>query len=255
MGTTTTRATARTSERVRKDITAAQAEAEAANAQIAALTAATPEVLRTGDDAKHAAHDAEIARMGRVAARCAVRLDDLADELAKSEAREAEDREREEAEAKARRKVEAEAAVQAVVGRIPEGYNAHAEAIAAFLAEWSEAERLAAEHGIPGPQVASGRSVPATKVVTPDREQPFEAYADENGEPSQFAHGYAADGRIDRTKTREVRTFHRTIPGSTRHEGGMVRPGLVQLVNLPKALEDGWHAQGATENQNHARRP
>ncbi|WP_419830618.1 hypothetical protein [Methylobacterium sp.] len=247
----------RTAERIRSDIAAAQAEADAANAQIQALMAGTAEVLRTGDDDRHAAHDAEIARMGRVAARCDVRLADLADELAKAEAREAEDREREEAEAKVRRKAEAEAKVAAVVEGIPEGYSAHADAIAAFLVEWSEAERLAAEHGIPGPQVASGRSIPATKVVTPDREQPFEAYVNEaqNGEPTQFPHPYKPDGTIDRSKTREVRTFHRTIPGSTRHEGGMVRPGLVQLVNLPKALEDGWHAQGATNNVNHARRP
>jgi hypothetical protein len=164
--------------------------------------------------------------------RAEVRQEDLADELRIIEARGAEDD-------SAKRRAEAEAAVAAVIAKVAEHYTKPAETIAAFLAEWQEADRLAREARVPGPDRAQ-RQPAGTR--DPDREVPFTAYIDENGNATEYPHRHRADGTIDRTKVRAQRTFYRTEPGATHLPRRL--PPLAPLVNLPRYDEPGEHHRG-----------
>lgn len=233
---------ARTSAHVRADLDAVGNEASSAGAEIARLSGLTRDILRSGDDGAHERHEAEIARLQRVTARAEQRREDLTAELRIHEAREAEA-------AQAGQRERAEAAVKAVVGRIGEGYAEPAAVIATFLAEWSQAERLAKAAGVPGPAMASGRNATRTAITSPEHQEPFQAYLGEDGEVSVYPHPYRGDGTIDRSRTRELRTFYRTVPASTEYRGGHTRTALPDLVSLPRVAEDGSHHGDAARNR------
>ncbi|MCJ2099358.1 hypothetical protein [Methylobacterium sp. E-046] len=232
----------RTAERIRHDVAAAASEAQSAATQIASLNGRTRDILRTGDDAAHERHETEIARLGRVIARAEQRHEDLTVELRTAEASEA-------AAERATQRATAEAAVAAVIDRAAAEYSAPAATIAGFLTDWTEAERLAREAGIPGPAIVSGRDARRPTADPAERVESWEAYADEAGNPTSNPHPYKPDGSLDRTRTREWRTFRRTVPVTAYAAGGHTRPALRETVRLPQLAEDGWHHGDGINNR------
>lgn len=228
----------RTADRIRADIEASEREGADAIAEGQRLTSQTRAVLLSGDDAAHERHEAEIARMRRIHARTEARQEELRSELADAEAREVET-------AQDNRRSEAEAAVAAVVAKVPKHYTEPAEQIAAFLAEWTEATRLAREAGVPGPDAAQRRPW-ASRM--PDREVVTEAYVDDQGNATQNPHPYKPDGSVDRTRMRARRTFTRIEPGGLAPPRHL--PPLAELVNLPLYGEVGEHHQGTRVRSN-----
>ncbi|WP_375408947.1 hypothetical protein [uncultured Methylobacterium sp.] len=220
----------RTSDHVRSDIAASEQEAQDAIAEGLRLNSQTRAILLSGDDGAHERHETDMARLRRIVARCEARQEELGAELQAIEAREVE-------EAKGDLRAQAEAAVAAVLAKVGEGYTKPAETIAAFLAEWIEAERLAREAGVAGPDAAH-RHRPGEGE--PAYEEPFTAYVDENGNATQNPHPYRNDGMIDRTRERERQTFYRTVPAKVSCYPTSL-PKLSSTVNLPRYADQGEH--------------
>ena len=128
----------RSSAEVRADIETLKKERTAAETRLAELEATYNDVLLNGTDKEAEKHEAETAKQRRAIQRADLRLPPLEEEL--QDALEREERERFAAQQERARK-----AVRDVIARAEAEYADPAGKIAAFLADWEAATKLAQE--------------------------------------------------------------------------------------------------------------